>query len=200
MVVVIQAVYPQLGYLPLVSEFFARHSAYCDRFGIEYQFLLGRTLDIDPKEGGWDKLVLIQEALERHDLVMWLDADAFIEDMETDIRSVPLPENSIGVIHFPNPPHWNVGVMYFRKGLGVWNFLNDWLAMKPYPEHRWREQMAFQVLAGKHPELITTLPAEWNCSVDHNWQRKRIVSATHGIVGAQRRLEVMREIRDGNKR
>lgn len=183
----LQQTYPGSDYIDMIELTKERHEEYCRSFGIEYQLHVCGELH---EPGGWEKLRLVKERFEQYDLIIWLDADAFIEDVTVDLRTVPTSPDSIGAIWFPVPrPHWNVGVMYFRPGKETSAFLDKWLARYP-GEGDWHEQQVFQELAVMWNAPVITLPDEWNSSLEHNWKGKRIISAFHGC---RNRLQVMKE-------
>ncbi len=109
--VLIQQVYPARGFLTLIQEQFRRNTDYCEKFGLDYRFFMSEQLDVSC--GGWDKVIHIQDAMRYYDLIVWLDADAIVFDITRDLKTVPLPEDSIGVVRFLMPvTHLNVGVVY----------------------------------------------------------------------------------------
>lgn len=184
--VLIQQVYPDLKYFSLMYEFLPRHAQYCAKFGIDYRLFIG---EIDPCViGAWDKVNMINEALKHYDLVVWLDADAVILNTDIDLRSVPL-RSGVGAVWFDFPsPHYNTGVMYFRKGRKARRFVKNWLAGFPGDDH-WHEQQVFNSMSG-----VTQLPATWNASRDHNWIDNPIVAAAHGIRPLEARLDFLRSV------
>lgn len=189
--VLIQQVYPGLGYLPMISECFQRNASYCERFGIDYRFYLQQVKPAS--NGGWDKVFLIQQALhDGYDLVIWLDADAVIWDLETDLCTVPNPPDTIGVVQFKRcrffDTHYNVGVLYVRNGPRAQEFVNTWL--DGYPGGlRWREQKVFNDISN---DTIFQLPTTWNYTVlRHAGVEKPMIRGYHSIRGAEEKLRMM---------
>lgn len=189
--VLIQQVYPGLGYLPLLRECFERHARYCEKFGIDYQVYLQQKRPAE--NGAWDKVLLVQKALrDGYDLVVWLDADAIIWDLDTDLRSVPNPPDTIGAVLFEKcrfyNAHYNAGVLYFRSGVSVLFFVTAWLA--EYPGiHKWREQKVFNDMAG---DVVYRLPVTWNyTALRHSGVEKPVVRGYHSIRGAEEKLQAM---------
>lgn len=189
--VLIQQVYPGLGYLPLLKECFERHARYCEKFGIDYQTYLQQ---MRPEENGaWDKVILVQKALQDgYDLVVWLDADAMIWDLDTDLRSVPNPPDTIGAVVFEKcrfyEAHYNAGVLYFRNGPSVRLFVAAWLAGYP-GEHKWHEQKVFNDMSSN---IVCALPATWNYTAfRHSGVGKPVIRGYHSIRGAEEKLQAM---------
>lgn len=184
----LQQVYPDLQYLPLLHEFLPRHAQYCAKFGIDYHLFVGEDTPI--ALGGWDKVKAVNVALRTYDLVVWLDADAFILNTDVDLRDVPL-RSGIGAAWFTFPcPHYNTGVMFFRDGRRTRKFMKAWLDGFPGDDH-WHEQQVFNDIADK---VVTTLPAAWNASRDHNWVDAPVIASAHGIRPVQARLEFLRSL------
>lgn len=192
----IQHVYPNHGYLPMVLEYVPRHAEYCRKFGIDYEFFMGELMPY--QKGEWDKVILVKEALlSNYELVIWLDADAIIKDLYTDLKDVPLGPDRIGAVWFPVPePHFNVGVLYFRNGPNVRQFVDDWAAGYPGEDY-WHEQRVFNDLANtpskSNEAFIMRLPPQWNSSRDHNWVSDAIIAAGHGIGPLQQRQEFLQK-------
>ena len=85
--VIIQQVYSDSEYALMVAQVFQRHMEYCLKWHFDYQFILGDVDTRYPKEmGGWAKIPLIQKALVDYEYVVYLDADAYIADMDVDLR------------------------------------------------------------------------------------------------------------------
>lgn len=180
----IQQIYPNSEYVWMLELTFGRHARYCGVHGLDYRFQVSGA---DMELGGWEKLRLARAALEQYEQVIWLDADAVIMNLHKSLLDAPHPPDSIGACWFPSPkPHWNVGVLYFKAGVRMLSFLDEWLARYP-GDTRWHEQEIFLEL-GLKSEVVTTLPDEWNSSLDHNYVPNPVVAAFHGIGARHLRM------------
>lgn len=186
--VLIQQVYPKRGYLPLLTENFTRHVQYCEEKNIDY---VAHLSEIDhPDLGGWEKVRYVRAALEQYALVIWLDVDAYIFDLSRNMKTVSNPPDTIGAVRFMLPTsHLNVGVLYFRNGEKVMQFVDDWLAEFPGPG-AWHEQAVFNQ---KKNGTVYELPAEWNLNFNHNPNANPVVLGFHGCGTAENRLNMMRK-------
>lgn len=196
--ILIQQIYPNLGYISLLSLTFKRHVLYCEKYNIDYSI---HVTEIMPAEcGGWDKVKLVQRYLsEDYDLVIWLDADATIWNLDRDINDVPNPVDTIGAVRFDefrnqygkikSPAHYNVGALYFRNGDNVKEFVNQWL--NNYPgKSPWHEQQVFNDIS----DNVFQLPDEYNYTVDrHSGNDNPIVKGYHSIRGLEKKYEAMKK-------
>jgi len=191
--ILIQQVYPNHGFLPLIQEQFVRNTNYCEKFEIDYTFI---SATIKPMEnGGWDKVYHIFDAFS-YDLIVWLDADAIIYDTNVDLKSVPLLKDSVGAVMFGSPvPHLNVGVMYVKPGKQVTKLFQKWIGMYP-GQGAWREQGVFNAIKN---ECVTYLPSAWNKNYDYNPYSHPVVMGFHGFGEPEKRVALMREVLNGTK-
>lgn len=177
----------------MALDYVRRHAEYCQKFGLHYEFFAGEIMPW--KKGDWDKVILIKEALlSDYELVIFMDADAIIKDLKVDLRDVTLNPDELGAVWFPTPSgHYNVGVLYFRNGPRVRQFVDDW-AMGYPGDNTWHEQQVFNDLAkspARDGSFIIRLPARWNASRDHNWTAGAIIAAGHGIGPLEQRREFL---------
>jgi Lipopolysaccharide biosynthesis proteins, LPS:glycosyltransferases len=186
--VLIQQVYPNRGFLPLVQEQFIRNTDYCEKFGLDYRFFSSERHDC--LLGGWDKLDHIHDCLD-YELIIWLDADAIVCDINQDIKTVPLPEDSIGAVRFNIPiSHYNVGVLYVRPGIRSKAFLEKWISEFP-GSGIWHEQSVFNSILN---ECVVPLPITWNRNYDNNPYAKPMVMGFHGFGTPEHRLALMKKV------
>jgi hypothetical protein len=186
----LQHVYPDLSYFPLMLEYFERNARYCAEREIDYRASVSAKV-CKVGIGDWDKVKLIRESLDFYDLVIWLDVDALIYDLARDLRAVPLPDDKIGAVRFMLPsPHLNVGVLYFRNGKNTLLFMDKWLSRFP-GRGAWHEQAEFNDM---RDETVIELPKEWNYNCNGNALAKPVVMGFHGIGDAQNRLQMMRKV------
>lgn len=192
--VILQQVYPDLGMEPMLALTRTRHQKYADMHNFEYMPLVSDgPVQYNPLMGGWAKVSYILSALEHHvDTAVWLDADAFIADMDADLRG-GCPEH-IGAVKFFPPQswgeHWNVGVLYLRNNGATLEFVNKWLLRYPGPEFG-REQAVFNEL-GK--DFVTTLPSKWNYTLNRHFDcNAPIVRGFHGSGTNEQKLALMKE-------
>lgn len=180
-------------YEPLLELTRARNEEYCKCHGFDFETLTG-TLDpkyADINKGGWVKVEMIQRALAKgYEHVVWLDVDALIKDLDTDLRD-GCPKG-IGAcwMRIPQLNHWNVGVLYLTNTQEVRNFVDEWLAMYP-GEKQWMEQGVFNKLAMKS-KVVETISDRWNATLNYNIVPDAVVLGYHGNGHAKQRLEMMK--------
>jgi hypothetical protein len=77
------------------------------------------------------------------------------------------------------PWHYNAGVIVVRNtGAARWFFDEVWKAQRV--EHPWQEQAKMNILSQQHPNLVQTLPNEWNSTRGVNPAPSPIIRAWHG--------------------
>jgi hypothetical protein len=181
-------------YVPLLELTRARNEEYCRLHNFDYQCLVGSVSEkyADVKDGGWVKVELIKLALvKEYEHVIWLDADAMIKDMSTDLRE-GCPPRGIGAcwMRIPQLNHWNVGVLYVRNAPDVVKFIDDWLAEYPGVD-RWREQGVFNALAMKS-KVVQTISDRWNSTFNYSMVPDAVVLGYHGAGTTKQRFELMK--------
>src|SRR5260221_3102836 len=99
--IVIQRAEPMPGfqYDKMLELTQAHHAAYCCRYGYEYDAAIVKSTRHEVMQGGWEKIELIQEAMQKgYENIIWLDADTLITDFSTALLDAIQP-NTIGA-------HW----------------------------------------------------------------------------------------------
>lgn len=195
--VLIQQAYPGLGYEQMIELTQERNAEYCKRFGFDYQVSIDPIVhEWDVKHGGWAKIELIRRALDAgYQYVVWLDADAMIYDIETDLRD-GCP-NGIGASwhRIPQWNHWNVGVLLIQNTPQVKDFIIEWLSKFPGANDGWFEQGEFNRL-GMKSKVVHTLSDKWNSTVNVNIVPDAVILGFHGYGDAKQRYEAMKRISD----
>lgn len=193
--ILIQQVYPLEvdSYLPMLELTRERNKAYCLRWQMDYQCLesASSTKYADPKQGAWSKVELIQFALQKgYEYIIWLDADAMIYDLDTDLRDGCI--NGIGVCwqRIPQLHHWNVGVLYVANTEPVKEFIDEWLAGFPGLGDGWNEQGVFNKLAMKS-KAVQTISDRWNATMNYSMVPDAVVLGFHGDGDSKQRYEHM---------
>lgn len=104
----------------------------------------------------WSKVLILRELAEKHELVLWLDADLVIVDCSTDIASeleegrfLYLVEHRTRDGRMPNS-----GVMLLRGGEDTIAFLDEVYAQEDLVNHRWWENAAIARLLGYQLEPV----------------------------------------------
>lgn len=189
--VLIQQVYPGEGYEPLLELTRERNAEYCKRWNMDFQCLVDAGRFADIKFGGWTKIDLMKQALDKgYKYVIWLDADALIKDLDTDLRD-GCPKG-IGVcwMRIPQLHHWNVGVMYLTNSKETRDFVDEWLSKYP-GERQWMEQGEFNKLA-MQSRVVETISDRWNATLNYSMVPDAVVLGYHGNGDAKQRYEMMR--------
>jgi hypothetical protein len=188
--IILQQIYPGLGYSNLIEFTIGQTMRYCQRHNFDYKLDVSNVVDWPPENGGWAKLLLIRDALEKYKYVVWLDADAMIVDMDADLRDAV--SDGIGVTQNHFPEHHNVGMLYVRSSLAVTKFFDAWIAEYPGYDF-WREQRVFNDMVLLYPDLVHTIPDKYNSCWNNNYCDDRIVATFHGCGNWQERLELMKK-------
>jgi hypothetical protein len=190
--IIIQQVYPERGFEPLLDLTKAHHKAYCQQHNFDYQAEYSDVYEHDPVLGSYAKIELIKRAmLEGYEYVVWLDADTLILDTATDLRKA-IERNKIGVCwhRLPQLNHWNVGALYIHNSAETFAFIDEWLSVYPPPKDGWNEQGVFNRMAIKR-NVVVTLSDKWNSTIMVNEVPDAVVLGFHG---QPKRLELMRDV------
>jgi hypothetical protein len=187
--------------LELVRE---RHQAYADKWKFDYLVVFGEVrLDWEVSHGGWAKLELVRQMLAKgYKYVVWVDADAMIVDMNTDLRE-GCPEGLGMVVHngagTPGP-HMNVGVMLMQNSERVRAFFDEWVTRYPgTTEFPWYEQGEAHKMAHdpKWAGVVIEIDKRWNsCVYAETHVNNAVIEGWHGMGTPAQRTEQMRTFLD----
>jgi len=186
---------------------YLRHTAYAIAHKMDYVNIMG---DIFPnmlsEAGSWAKVGMIKEYLGKgYQYVFWVDADAAIEDFDTDLRDAVKEVEWGACEHDPDkseylrkanvPKHINIGVMYIKNTEGTKKFVDMWL--NTYPGiSRWAEQGSFNDLMVEYPGVVGKIDDKWNATLKVNEVEKPVVRGFHGLPYKQRYEEMIKRYRD----
>ena len=202
------AIILQQAYSPIINHKFTdmlrltmqRHAAYALSHKMDYQVYFGDYTDRSVFTGGWDKIKLIQDALNRgYEYVFWIDTDAAIIDFSVDLRDA-FTDKFIGCCEhkrenlpkeYDIPTHLNVGVTFVKNGNGVKEFIQEWWDSFP-GDKRWVEQGSFNEMAKKYPEIVFKMDDRFNATVNVNMCEKPVILGWHGIQPDSKRFNMMR--------
>jgi hypothetical protein len=179
---------------PMLELTRARNEAYCQAHNFDYWCECYDDPRWPVEHGGWVKIDLIQKAMKAgYEYIVWLDADAMIADMETDLRDAIQP-NRIGACwhRIPQLNHWNVGVLYLDNSPETRGFISDWLASYSEPKDGWKEQGVFNRMAMKS-KTVVTLSDKWNATINVSMVPDAVVLGFHGAGNAQQRYGLMKQ-------
>jgi len=214
--VILQQIYAQTwGSLNIASSSmnnmlrmtYLRHTAYAATHKTDYVNITG---DIYPNMlsecGSWAKVGLIKEYLAKgYEYVFWIDADAAIEDFDTDLRDAVKdvqwgacehdPDKSEYLRSLKVPKHINVGVMYIKNTKDTKRFVDAWI--KCYPgEPGWAEQGSFNKLITEMPGIVKKIDDKWNATLRVNEVEKPVVRGFHGLPYPERYKEMINRYKD----
>lgn len=173
--------------------------AYAERHGYELEAAAPTMM---PRPASWMKLPLLANALDRHDEVLWVDADVVIVDDELDLADEVPAEQWQALVrhHTPDGQVPNCGVWFCRRQMLP--VLEQLWEMNEYLLHPWWEQGALLELLGyrgRPVELVEPteltwrthwLELEWNSHEERDRHPSpRFAHATCGPLGW--RLAVM---------
>jgi hypothetical protein len=190
--ILIQQVYKGLDYEPMLELTKQRNQDYCTAHNFDYECLIGTLSDkyADANKGGWVKIEMIQRALQKgYEYIVWLDADALIKDLDTDLRDACPKGIGACWMRIPQLNHWNVGVLYIQNSQAVKNFVAEWLDTYP-GEKQWMEQGEFNKLAMKS-KIVQTISDRWNATINYSMVPDAVVLGFHGYGDANQRLGAM---------
>ena len=181
------------SYEPMMELTKERNEAYCKKHNFDYWHIVGteglKAGDI--YAGCWTKIELIQRALEKgYEYIVWLDPDALIKDMDTDLRDGCI--NGIGACwhRIPQLNHWNVGVLYVKNTPEVKAFIDEWLSAYPGPRSGWNEQGVFNKM-GMRSKVVQTISDRWNATLNYTFVPDAVVLGYHGNGSAKQRYDMM---------
>ena len=178
-----------------------RHQAYANKWHFDYLVVIGEVReDWLPNHGGWAKVELMRQMLAKgYQYVIWIDADAMIIDMDTDLRE-GCPQGLGMVLHHgavTPGPHLNVGVMMIQNSEKVRAFFDEWASRYPGTnEFPWYEQGEANKMA-KEPKwqgVVIQIEDKWNsCIAAENHVDNAVIEGWHGMGDAYMRLQQMQE-------
>lgn len=185
--VLIQQMYPDGTYRCLAELTHERHWRYCKQHGLEYQFVES-DLGYPMETGGWTKVELVRRALQEYQYVIWMDLDAYIYDLQIDLREA-CPLEGVGAVRFDRNvnPHFNIGVLYFSSSPDTTAFVREWQAGFPGPD-KGHEQAVFNQLPG-----IVALPSKWNATPERHEIREIVVAGFHSVRGIENKYKAMQK-------
>jgi hypothetical protein len=198
--IILQQCYePTLGtyFVDMLRMTMGRHAAYALSHKMDYLPYFGDYTERGVNTGGWSKIKMIQDSLERYKYIFWIDTDAAIVDFSADLRDAFT--GSIGCCEHKNlpkelqvPDHFNVGVTFVRNDPGVEDFMRAWWNSFP-GDKRWVEQGAFNQLIKEYPELFFKLDDKYNATVNVNMCEKPVIVGWHGIMPLNKRFNMMKQ-------
>jgi len=205
--VLIQQVYNWFhndDYRPMLELVKDRHQAYADKWQMDYLTVIGAVKpEWEAWHGGWAKVELIRQMLEKdYQYVCWVDADAMIVDLNTDLRT-GCP-TGIGMVKHDGTgtpgAHLNVGVILMQNSADVRAFVNEWASHYPgTTEFPWYEQGEIHKMRSeaKWAGAIEEIPAKWNsCLAAANHVEDAIIEGWHGMGnGSMRYLQMSQYLR-----
>src|SRR5512146_1106150 len=184
-----------------------RHTAYARAWDMDFWAVYGDLMTHLPLYhwGGWGKIDMIRRALEQgYKYVAWIDADAAIMDMNTDLRDALKGSDAlIGAckhdapwfVNLQVPVHFNTGCMYFKNDAKTLAFVKAWAdTYEVAIKDRWLEQGQFNRMIDE-PEwagVFAEIPARWNATVNVNPAADEVVRGWHGVNPTANRLVMMR--------
>lgn len=169
-----------------------RHTEYCKNHDFDYWALREHDKSI---VGAWEKVTLLQSALEKYKYAIWLDADAFIKDTSVDLRDA-CEVNAVGAVKFRAPhswgEHYNVGAVYVCDGEDARSFINEWAGIYNTIVGDWQfEQGAFNLMSNHG--VVFELPEKWNYTVGRHFGDEKVVLGFHSIRGVDEKLLAMKK-------
>jgi hypothetical protein len=179
-------------YLPLLQLTKERNAAYCERHNFDFIAMEG-TEGLkypDVLKGCWTKIELIQRALAQgYQYIVWLDPDALIKDLDTDLRDGCIKGIGACWHRIPQLNHWNTGVLYVQNMPETVKFIDEWLASYP-GQRQWMEQGEFNRLA-MQSKTVQTISDRWNATLNYSMVPDAVILGYHGNGNAKNRYDMM---------
>lgn len=194
--ILIQHVYPaeDPSFVSMMELTRIRNEEYCRIWGLDFKAEQWTDPERPAKLGAWAKVKLLRDALRAgYQKIIWLDVDAMIWDLETDLRDGVIPGHLGACWHrIPQLDHWNVGVLFLDNCPEVAEFIDQWWSSYPPPGDGWFEQGVFNRLA-RQSRTVITLSDRWNATLDVNMVPDAVILGFHGQGPGARRLQLMTE-------
>jgi hypothetical protein len=184
--------------------------AYAAKFG--YQVKVGEESP-EGRSAHWGKIALLQEAVQEHDLVLWLDSDAMVVDFSEDIAGQLEPGCFQSLMMEQENSRWNpnTGVWLLKGGKRSLDFLNHVWQLGPQDHPGWHDQAAVMRALGwvwydwpkvckitepsEYLSYTSWLDPEWNRIADlYPHIKPRIEHWAGGPDRRQERIEKMAEL------
>lgn len=191
--------------------------AYGERHGYD---LIISTAAHPERPPAWAKVPMIRAALDAHDLVLWIDADAVIVDDRDDVAAALEPDTQLALVQHRRDDELipNTGVMVWRAGDFARSLLDRMWESTKYVDHPWWENAAMldalgydvprfnrldrirrrRLRARQPPPGVQFLPGYWNWSYLDRPADPRIIHCLG--VPVEQRLRDMQAALDGTLR
>jgi hypothetical protein len=178
-----QASEEQAVLLALTAEL---HRAYVERHGMAFWTVVRRMVNDYSIYAGWDKFVLIQQALRRgYEHVFWIDADAAVVG-DVDLREA-LTTGCLGMVEHPGPPvHFNCGIILMRNrrdgrssATPLQEFVREVWERRP-GEHPWYEQTIMNEMIADGWPGFEQLDLRWNSTFGIAEADEPVIVGWHG--------------------
>lgn len=191
--VLLQNCHGNSDYIHLIELVFSRHARYCKYWKFDYRFEYSDIIEPKPEGGDWGKVKMIQRALEEYEYVVWMDSDAFIWNVATDLRDACV--KSCNVVLYDNP--------FLLPAVGVTYWHNDDSFKAEYIVAEWRdhepgispwwEQGEFQNLCVEAwKDYVGELETRWDHTPGITECSSPVVVAFHGYPDVPTRMEHMK--------
>jgi hypothetical protein len=147
---------------------------YADAYG--YELVVAHDRVARGRPAAWDKVVVLHSLVARHDLVVWVDADALVLDGAPDIADALRPDRFLHLVEHRTAGGRvpNTGVLALRGGARSARFLEKVWAQRRFVHDRWWENAAvIHMLGYRHAWGMRPIaPSPWRSRIgflDHAW-------------------------------
>ncbi len=132
---------------------------FADRHG--YELVLHHELPAPDRHPAWSKVRVILDALDRYDLVFWVDADAAIVDASRDVADELASHSLLGLVahEYEGQQIPNCGVMVVRRDRRTRRLFEAIWEQTDLLDHKWWENAAMLRLLGYELEPKVRLVA-----------------------------------------
>jgi hypothetical protein len=151
---------------------------YADAHG--YELVVAHDRVTRGRPAPWDKVVVLHSLVARHDLVVWIDADALVLAGAPDIAAALTPGRFLHLVEHRTASGRvpNTGVVVLRGGRRSRRFLEHVWSQRRFVHDRWWENAAVNhVLGYRHVRGVRPIaPSRWRRRVgflDHAWNSIR---------------------------
>jgi hypothetical protein len=151
-VIVTLASGPHHAYLDMTRS---RLIEYGEKHNYDVEFF-NEVLTTD-RPPAWSKILIIQKMLETHDVVFWIDSDAVIIDLSTDILDdIDLDKTELALVEhsYWGQTHANTGVMLVKRTENILQFLDLVWDQVDLINHPWWDQAAILRCLGMDSDFV----------------------------------------------
>ena len=147
----------------------ATKAEYCRRQKTRHEMIYVRTSDMPHPElhPMWQKPAIMLQYAKRFDWIIWMDADAGINNQDADVPAYLATADNSRIVMSKGNLGWNAGVLAVPCTEPGLDWLRRWEDLRNEPAYQtgWRDQHGVIALIKENPSIVQIPPVElgWNC-------------------------------------